>query len=589
MCSQGLSKTTKANPNQSAGFGNLLNKSYQPQPSAPWRLVWRQTINGLDRDVFDFAIAASRVPFSWHRYQFAEVAYRKQRRFVPKSGCQRGKHKNNGEKGRACLEGKVFWQDVTGCCWISGMLYIHTCMYIYIYMHMIMLCGNHTTSWFVWWDVLIMLGEWCQSHGWVAQVSCHSLYPLHVTVREMLPKKGWFDRICVGSKRTPGLRGIQAGKLRSMASTWTEERCIKLREALQYLSKLALRIDIAIDYENCRSHPTTSEKEITCDILQESSSKFEAACCFDVWIPLGVVSGFEYVAIKCSECLVWKPLQASCRDASGHPFPDRFYDAAKHLVWLLEDSNHEEPLFADAEANPLRIWEIFVAAKVQRQRFCTLAIYENFEKFTCGQNLVESWRTTRLWDKMVLRFKNAEFYLQQQQMIEENLQEQLRAFRQKLCNLRSLWARTLDPPFSTKLYCQSNCKGCHKGLSTQKIGASYRETLKEAQGRLCILTRKMSDLTTAASEIIKSLPVERPSEDAESSQGSALGSWLRPNESASQVGSSTSDTSYTLLSLESHCFLPFCLFKVSGQVEETSFISGKDTESENIMSLQHKK
>ena len=61
---------------------------------------------------------------------------------------------------------------------------------------------------------------------------------------------------------------------------------------------------------------------------------------------------------------------------------------------------------------------------------------------------------------------------------------------------------------------------------------------------------------------------------------------LRPDESASQVGdgSATSD-SCTLVSAVGgpHCFLPCYLFRVPGQVEETSFISGKDTGEENIV------
>ena len=113
------------------------------------------------------------------------------------------------------------------------------------------------------------------------------------------------------------------------------------------------------------------------------------------------------------------------------------------------------------------------------------------------------------------------------------------------------------------------------------------------------LTSLMSDLTTAASNIADSLAaqgifvssfvnvVNSPSYQADHADQETL----RPDESASQVAGSVISDSCTLLSAVGgpHCFLPSYLFKVPGQEEETSFISGKDTGTEKIMSLQHNK
>ena len=221
-----------------------------------------------------------------------------------------------------------------------------------------------------------------------------------------------------------------------MASNSKKQRCIKLREALQKVSKLPLLAKVELDYARCSSDPSRSESDIIRTILQDYVSKFEAALC--TYVPLRKVSDFKDVAINCAGCLVWKPLRSSCKDFRCE-VPSKLCSTAQHLMWLLEDASHEVPLFADAEANPLRIWDIFVAANVQRRRFCALAVYEKLQQFKCGRHLADSFMTTKLWDTMISRFKAAELQLVEDEMIDSDLKSQLNAFRQILCDLRSRW------------------------------------------------------------------------------------------------------------------------------------------------------
>ena len=337
----------------------------------------------------------------------------------------------------------------------------------------------------------------------------------------------------------------------SIASTSKQERCTKLREALQEFVKLALLAKVEFGYVGCSSDPTRSMLDIHSTILRDFAAKFKGA--LSTRVPPSEVSDLEDVAINCAESLVWKNLQSICEDARCCKGTASLCMIAKDLMWLLEDASHEVPLFVDAEAN-LRIWEVFVAANVQKQRFCALAVYEKQirKQYTREKTVVESLMTTRLWDTMLVRFKRAQFHLAEHEMIDSDLQSQLKEFRDILSSVRS----NLNLPASS----------------------------------LSCLTKLMSDLTAAASKIASSLPAPNPSEDAEGSQESSMDQadqeTLRPDESASQVGdgSATSD-SCTLVSAVGgpHCFLPGYLFQVPGQVEETSFISGKDTGEENIV------
>ena len=342
----------------------------------------------------------------------------------------------------------------------------------------------------------------------------------------------------------------------SIASTSKKENCIKVREALQKFSELRVLIKVERFYGRC-SWDTRSENEIMI-ILKDFVSKCEATWPNDLnCVPLSQAADFEAeaVAMNWAESMVWKPLRSSC-DTGCCKEADTLCSIAEDLLWLLEDASHEVPLFVDAEVNPLRIWDIFVAANVQRKHFCTVAAYE--KQYTCGKKLVESSMTTRLWNAIVSQFKAAELHLEESKMIDSDLQNQLKEFRSMLSELR----RELPHP---------------------SIGW---------------LTKLMRDLTDAASKIASkipsSLPAPEPSEDAESSQESSVGSGVptsdqadqetfQSDESASQVGDGSA-TSGTLLSAVGglHCFLPCYLFKVPGQVEETSFISGKDTGAENI-------
>lgn len=397
----------------------------------------------------------------------------------------------------------------------------------------------------------------------------------------------------------------------SMASESNETRCTKLREVLQKISKLPLLIDIELDYASCWGDPTRSQSDIICAILRDYVSVFDLLFSKDLkWVSLNQVSGFQDVAINCANSLVWKPLQeeAECEDPDIHVI----CSTAQHLLRLLEDASHEVPLFAHSEANPLRIWEIFVAANVQRQCFCTLAFYEAFQWYECGQNFSESPLTTRLWDTIVLRFKAAEFHLKEHKMIDSNLWSQLEDFKQ---NLHNFWAKCLmwakRPP---NIYCCESCNGCQKSLWGFKalwcqgpsgamrmvISLESSEDVPERalspRPYVADLTALMSELTAAASKIANSLAA-KPLEDAYKSQGSSPGSWVltsnqadqetrRPGESASQVGDgSVISESYTLVSAVGgpHCFLPCHLFKALGQVESTFFISGKDRGKEHYV------
>ena len=316
----------------------------------------------------------------------------------------------------------------------------------------------------------------------------------------------------------------------SISSTSKEERCIKLREALQKFSKLR----VLVQYGRY-SWDTRSERERIRPIMKDFVAKFEATWPNDLnCAPLSVVSDFEDVALNWAESLVWKPLRSSCEDDGCCKGTDRLFSVAKDLLWLLEDARHEEPLFVDAGENPLRIWEIFVAANVQKQQFSTVAEYENqIEKpYTRGKKLVESSMTARLWNTMLSQFKRAEFHLAEHEMIDSDLQSQLRKFRYMLSELRR--------------------------------GLPYNN--------LFWLPKLTAAASKIASKIASSLPAPEPSEDAESSQES------------SQVGDGSA-TSGTLVSAVGglHCFLPCYVFKVPGQVEETSFISGKDGWAENIV------
>ena len=341
----------------------------------------------------------------------------------------------------------------------------------------------------------------------------------------------------------------------SVASTSKEEHCTKLREALQKMSQVRVLVEVELAYGRC-SRDTRSESDAIRPILKDFVSKFEATWPNDLnCLPLTQASDFEDVAINWAESLVWKPLRSRCEDDGCCKGVHDLCSIADDLLGLLEDASHEVPLFADAEANPWTIWEIFVAAKVQRQRFCTLAANE--KHYRDGKKLVESSMTARLWNTMQSRFKTGQLHLAEHKMIDSDLESQLKDFRHILSNLRQALA-----------------------------GSS-----------IVRLTNLMSDLAAAASKIANALPAPKPSEDAESSQESSPSSCVstshqadkdsfRPDESASEVGdgSGTSD-SYTLLSAVGglHCFLPCYLFKVPGQVEETSFISGKDTGSKNII------
>jgi len=71
--------------------------------------------------VFDFAIADFQMPFNW------QVAYRKQQRFVPKSGFPRGNTKTTGKKEGRFWRGRCFDKldtvEFQACCVRQHVIY----------------------------------------------------------------------------------------------------------------------------------------------------------------------------------------------------------------------------------------------------------------------------------------------------------------------------------------------------------------------------------------------------------------------------------------------------------------------------------
>ena len=350
-------------------------------------------------------------------------------------------------------------------------------------------------------------------------------------------------------------------QLQSMAATFNQRRrCSKLRKALQEFVKLPLLAKVEFDYLDCSSDPTRSMNDIHSTILRDFAAKFKGA--LSTRVPLSEVSDFEDVAINCAESVVWKNLQSIREDIGLHIM------IAKDLLWLLEDASHEVPLFVAADENPLRVWEIFSAANVQKQRFCALAVYESAQQFTCGKKLVESLMTTRLWDTMLERFKSAELHLAEHEMIDsQDLEWKLEFFRDKLHELQRRWEKWALPTiFNEGCFCSESCTGCGRGLwdvSGVWINHHVDTTLgksrpmypryPQSKGRepfhdefrfqlsLRELTKVMSDLTDTASEIANSLPAPKPSEDAESSQDSFLGSWDKVVSSPSSIASTSKE------------------------------------------------
>ena len=284
---------------------------------------------------------------------------------------------------------------------------------------------------------------------------------------------------------TPGSEESEVPvQLQPMAATFkTRLRCSKLREALQEFVKLPLLAKVEFDYLDCSSDPTRSMLDIHSTILRDFAAKFKGA--LSTPVPLSEVSDLEDVAINCAESLVWKNLQSICEDARCCKGTASLCMIAKDLMWLLEDASHEVPLFVDAEAN-LRIWEVFVAANVQKQRFCALAVYEKQirKQYTREKTVVESLMTTRLWDTMFVRFKRAQFHLAEHEMIDSDLQSQLKEFRDILSSVRS----NLNLPASslsclTKLMRDltaaaskiASFQNCQLSSSTQPFGRCRRQ------------------------------------------------------------------------------------------------------------------
>ena len=466
---------------------------------------------------------------------------------------------------------------------------------------------------------------WISLLSGLALVLCFGSSINCFNVREMLPKNDWLDRVVnlsrgeclwwdvdriqVGDvsqiidltpRHTPRLRGTQAvlvpKQLRFMALK-LDPRCIKLREALQKVSKLPLVFKVELDYADCGA-PSRSASDIIQSILKDFASKFQGA--FSYYVKLSEVSDFEHVAINCAGCLVWEPLLSSSEDDRYRcEFPNQFCTNAERLVWLLEDASHEEPLFADAEANPLRIWEIFVAANIQKECFCTLASYEQLQQCKCGQKLVESSMTTKLWNTVVSRFKAAELHLAKHKMIDSDLGSQLEDFKQKLIRFSDRSKHCLlSTEFKEEYFCSESCTGCEKSLwglkdvwivdrdttfrtRRQKRHQQFSDNtdwrrrsrhafkflnedtfgrkpleedeedtvvrkrfgplpeVKKFQRSCWDLTEKMSDLTAAASKIANLLPSPVSSEDAESSQESSPGSWVNVVKSPSSIASTS--------------------------------------------------
>ena len=457
--------------------------------------------------------------------------------------------------------------------WLSGLALV-----LWPFINQYLQCeGNVAQKWLVRWR------SWLDLRRMLVMLIQFMLEMLHGSLTEV-------PSAIPGSEESKE-RQVPA-QLRFMASNSKEARCTKLREALQKVSKLPLLAKVELDYVKCSSDPTRSQSDIIRRILQNYVSKFEAE--LSTYVPLKQVSGFEDVAINCAGCLVWKPLRSSSKEFRCE-VPSKLCSTAQHLVWLLEDASHEVPLFVvDFAANPLKIWDVLVAAKVQRRRFCALAVYEKLQQFKCGRHLADSYLTTSLWDTMISRFKAAELHLVEHEMIDSDLESQLNAFRQILRDLRSRWANCfLLPSLENKYYCCERCErveSCGRSLwdltdlwrvCPSQVVCTFPNRLLQS---FVELTSLMSDLTAAASKIADSLAalnvVHSPSHQANHADQETL--W--PDESASQVGGgSVISDSYTLLSAVGgpHCFLPSYLFKVSGQEEET-FISGKDTGTKNI-------